>query len=105
MTSGALISIEIVFADATKQELLKLNVPVGTTVAEAISFSLLAELFPEQDFNKLPTGIWGKPVARQRRVAEGDRIELYRPLAIDPRQARRSLAAEGKSMGMPRRSR
>ena len=44
-------------------------------------------------------GIWGRLVNRDQTLEDGDRVEIYRPLEIDPRETRRRLAAEGKTMG------
>lgn len=74
---------------ADKQELQVVELPDGSTVAAAIEKSRLARQFPDIDFDKLQTGVWGKPTARGHVVREGDRIELYRPLEMDPREARR----------------
>lgn len=91
------LSIELAFATPAKQELLTLVVPAGTTVALAIELSGIAARFAEENLPELQAGIWGKPVDRQHRLQNGDRIELYRPLAIDPREARRLRARAGKS--------
>ena len=93
------MNIEVAFALAERQELIGLEVPSGTTVEMAIDQSGIAALFPEQDLSACQTGIWGKPVPRDRLLKDGDRVELYRPLKIDPREARRKLAALGQSMG------
>ena len=100
MTSDGHVEIELVYGTAQSQALLRISVPKDSTVLEAIEYSGLAEMFPDADFRKLPVGIWGRVVDRKRPVADGDRIELYRPLRMDPRDARRQLAAEGKSMGI-----
>jgi len=84
--------VEVVFAMAEKQELLVIEVPEGSTVAAAIERSRLAGQFPDIDFDTLQAGVWGKPAARGHVVREGDRIELYRPLEMDPRDARRLKA-------------
>ena len=84
--------VEIVHALPDRQLLLSLDVADGATVADVIAISGLAERFPEVDFDALQAGIWGQPVARDRRVGEGDRVELYRPLEIDPKEARRLKA-------------
>jgi len=82
--------VEVVFALADKQELLVVELPDGSTVAAAIEMSRLARQFP--DIDTLQAGVWGKPTARGHVVREGDRIELYRPLEMDPRDARRLKA-------------
>jgi putative ubiquitin-RnfH superfamily antitoxin RatB of RatAB toxin-antitoxin module len=81
--------VELVFALPERQELLEVAVEEGATVADVIAKSDLARRFPGHDLGGLQVGIWGKVVARDRVVREGDRVELYRPLEIDPKEARR----------------
>jgi putative ubiquitin-RnfH superfamily antitoxin RatB of RatAB toxin-antitoxin module len=96
------ISIEIVYAIATRQVLLEMSVRQGTTIGQAIERSAIADMLPGENLSGLPVGVWGKLADRHQLAVAGDRIELYRPLLIDPREARRSLAAEGRSMGPAR---
>ena len=93
------IAVELVYGTAERQVLLEYRVPEGTTLGEAIELSGIADSFAGTDFTTLEAGIWGKPCSRSHRLAAGDRIELYRPLKMDPRDARRELAAAGRSMG------
>jgi putative ubiquitin-RnfH superfamily antitoxin RatB of RatAB toxin-antitoxin module len=93
------ITVELAYGTTEQQVLLTLQVPAGTTVGQAIEQSTLQALFGNEDLSGYPTGVWGKLVARERELIQGDRIELYRPLAINPRDARRVLAAAGKTMG------
>lgn len=81
--------VEVVFALCERQELIETEVEEGATVADVIAVSNLSRVFPEVDFGALQAGIWGKPVARDKPVRDGDRVELYRPLEIDPKEARR----------------
>lgn len=81
--------VEIVFALPEQQELFEVVVEEGATVADVIAKSQLSGRFPGQDFGALQAGIWGEIVARDQVVREGDRVELYRPLEIDPKEARR----------------
>lgn len=99
MTGKATIEVEVVYARPQRQELITLTVPDGTTVAGAIAASGIEARFPDEDLTRLPTGIWGRRAERGRRLADGDRVEIYRPLRMDPREARRRLAAHGKAMG------
>ena len=99
MAEEKLLSVELVFGTAREQVLLKVVVAEGSTIGDAIGASHIQGLFPDDDLTSLSVGIWGKPADRNRRVRDGDRIELYRPLQMDPRDARRKLAAVGKSMG------
>lgn len=84
--------VEVVFALPDRQELLVVELPDGATVGAAIEQSRLARQFPEIDIDALQAGVWGKPATRDHVVGEGDRIELYRPLEMDPRDARRLKA-------------
>ena len=95
------VNIEIVFALPDRQELIALTVDSGTTVEVAIALSAIADKFPDEDIAGFQTGIWGRPVDREHPMAHGDRLELYRPLRMDPRDARRKLALSGSSMGQP----
>jgi putative ubiquitin-RnfH superfamily antitoxin RatB of RatAB toxin-antitoxin module len=90
------VSVEVVLATREQQVLLALSIDEGATVADVIAASAMALRFPELALDEMPAGIWGKPVPRDRVVKDGDRVELYRPLEIDPREARRQRAlAEG----------
>ena len=97
------MQIEVVYALPDRQALIRLELPAGATVAEAVAASGLAERFPQAAIETCRTGIWGKIVERDHLLADGDRVELYRPLEIDPREARRRLAEKGRSMGAPAR--
>lgn len=99
MVPPDVIAVEVVFAHSDRQLLLKLTVKPATTVAQAIAQSALAGEFPGVDFAACTVGIWGKIVSLEQPVREGDRIEVYRPLLIDPREARRQLAEHGQFMG------
>ena len=89
------IAVEVVYALADRQKLLRLSVPRGTTVREAAERSGIAELFPGLDLAAAPMGIFGKAVARpeERVLEEGERVEIYRPLIADPKEVRKQRAA------------
>jgi len=93
------VEIEVVLALAERQVLLNVAVPQGTTVMDAIDQSGIATEFPDLDLGSLKVGVWGKVVQRSRPVREGERIEIYRPLPLDPRRARRKMAVAGGFMG------
>jgi putative ubiquitin-RnfH superfamily antitoxin RatB of RatAB toxin-antitoxin module len=85
------IEVEVAYAEPARQFLRRITLPNGATVADAIAASGLAAEFAI-DVSGLPAGIWSKPVSRDARLANGDRVELYRPLATDPKEARRRRA-------------
>lgn len=93
------IRVEVVFALPERQELVGLELPDGATVADALEASGMAAKFPGHDLTSCAIGVWGHVVDRGHRLRDGDRVELYRPLCIDPQEARRQLAAKGESMG------
>ncbi len=99
MSCADKVTIEVVLAIAERQVLREVAVPAGATVAEAIARSGIADEFPELEVESLTVGIWGKVVDRSKPVQVGDRIEVYRPLPIDPRDARRQIAVAGGFMG------
>ena len=84
--------VEVVFAVPERQVLRSVELPDGGTVGDAIERSELARDFPEVDLDRLQAGVWGRPVERSRVLIDGERVELYRPLVMDPREARRLKA-------------
>ena len=92
------IKVELVFASPQQQWLTVVSIADGSSVADVIAASGVRQRFPEVDIDALATGVWAKLVDRQQRVVAGDRVELYRELEIDPREARRQLALVGQTM-------
>ncbi len=92
------VRVEVVFATPERQQLMSLSLEPGSTVSDAILKSRMSEHFPAQDLSAFEVGIWGRVVARDQVLADGDRVEIYRPLEIEPREARRQLAAAGQTM-------
>ncbi len=93
------ITVEVVFGIAEKQQLATITLPSGATVADAIVQGSIAHEFPEHDLHALSVGVWGHEVTRECVLSDGDRVEIYRPLKMDPREARRHLALAGQTMG------
>ena len=91
-------SVEVCFAEPEAQSLLTVQLDPGATVARAIAASGVAAGHPRFNFDHLAVGIWGRIVERSQRLNPGDRVEIYRELCIDPREARRQLAVSGKTM-------
>lgn len=93
----ALLPIEIAYALPNEQFLLTMAVKPGTTIAEAIAQSPLLEKVPGLKIETLVVGVFSKRRALTDLVAAGDRIEIYRPLIIDPKTARRQRAKKRKT--------
>ena len=89
-----MLEIEIVYGLADRQVLKSMTVAEGTTVREAALKSGLGVEFPELDLQQAPLGIFGKVVKDETVLRDGDRIEVYRPLLIDPKEARRKRAGQ-----------
>jgi putative ubiquitin-RnfH superfamily antitoxin RatB of RatAB toxin-antitoxin module len=88
------ISVGIVFAAPESQMLVELRLAPGATVAEAIAASGLIDTFPEHALNELPVGIWGRLTEAGQVLQDGDRVEIYRQLLVDPMESRRLKASE-----------
>lgn len=73
---------------------LQVNVAAGTTLAQAVAQSGLAQQVPALAIPECRTGIWGKLRPPDTVVKHADRIELYRPLQADPKESRRRRAKE-----------
>lgn len=83
------ISVEIVWATPERQVLVELQVARGSSVEAVIEQSGFYERFDGEGLRSADVGIWGQVVPRTHAVSDGDRIEIYRPLLMDPREARR----------------
>ncbi|SES70000.1 hypothetical protein SAMN05216326_10265 [Nitrosomonas marina] len=83
------IEVEIVYALPESQYLRTLQVPVGATVEQVIRLSGITDQFPDIDLNKNRLGIYSKFVDLDTVLRPFDRIEIYRSLRIDPKEARR----------------
>jgi putative ubiquitin-RnfH superfamily antitoxin RatB of RatAB toxin-antitoxin module len=87
------IVVEVACATEVKQKVISLQVPEGTPLDRAIALSGIADEFPELDMSTSRVGIFGQFASRDRVLNDGDRVEIYRPLLISPRQARLNRAA------------
>lgn len=92
------IMIEVVYALPQQQTLLKSQLPVGTTVAQAIQASGILTKYPEINLASNKFGIFGKLAKADTVLRDKDRVEIYRPLIADPKEVRRQRAEEGKVM-------
>jgi putative ubiquitin-RnfH superfamily antitoxin RatB of RatAB toxin-antitoxin module len=91
----ARIRVEVVYATRERQLLVALDVEPGCTVGEAIERSGLADRFPGMEVDPKAVGIFSRKVPLDHPLAAGDRVEIYRPLIADPKEARRQRAQRG----------
>ena len=89
-----MIGIELVFVTPDSEVLSTLRLDASATVADAIAASELAASHPQLRFEEMPVGIWGRLVTHRQRLKDGDRVEVYRELEIDPMDARRLRALD-----------
>ena len=88
------ITIEVAYGTAEQQRLYRFRLPANSTARQAALAAPVLNDFPEAQPHTAPLGIFGKAVKDSLR--EGDRVEIYRPLQADPKEARRKRAAQNK---------
>jgi uncharacterized protein len=87
------MEIEIAYATPTNQTIVKIAVAAGTTIQEAILQSDILNLAAiSEPIQNLAVGIFGKQRSLSWELQEGDRVEIYRPLYVDPKTARKIRA-------------
>ena len=86
------IYVEVAYAKPFDQRIVALTVPVGTTVGEAIAVSHILEIYPEIDLSCQKIGIFSREVTLTDVLKKNDRVEIYRCLLTDPKEARRQRA-------------
>ncbi|MCO7190372.1 MULTISPECIES: RnfH family protein [unclassified Pseudoalteromonas] len=94
-----MIQVEVVFALPDKATTLSVDVAEGTSVEQVVLQSGILERCPEIDPTNLSLGIWNRTVKLNHVVRAGDRVEVYRPLIADPKEARRRRAEKAKDEG------
>ena len=88
--SASRVLVTVAFSPATQiVNEVRLRLESGATVGDALQMSGLAQQHPEVALDSLRCGVWGRPCGRDTVLRDGDRVELYRPLQVDPKEARR----------------
>lgn len=82
------MKVEVIYALPDHQELVVIDVSEDTTVQQAVEQSGLLQRYPELAEVPLMLGIFGRKVEGSICLSAGDRVEIYRPLTIDPKKAR-----------------
>ena len=89
-----IVRVEVAYVGPEGQWLVPLELPEGATASDAIERSGLREKLPPERFEPLKLGVFSTTVEPSRVLREGDRVELYRALAVDPKDARRARVAK-----------
>lgn len=99
MANAKSIQIEVAYATPKRQLILPLEVEEGCTMVDAVKLSGICRAFPEIDVENLSLGIFGKgeKTPESKILKAGDRIEIYRPLVADPKEARKRRAEKLKA--------
>lgn len=103
-----MIDVEVAYALAHEQRIIPVHVPVGTTALEAVKFSRIVDAFPDIDPDTASVGIFSRlldgkasPLPQDYVLKAHDRVEIYRPLQLDPMQARLLRAARARKAKKP----
>jgi uncharacterized protein len=99
MSDGGSVEIEVACAWPDKQVVRLLCVPEGTTAREALIRSGLADEFAELDSAAAPLGVFGRVVSDSYVPGAGERVEVYRSLALNPREARKQRELKNAPVG------
>jgi putative ubiquitin-RnfH superfamily antitoxin RatB of RatAB toxin-antitoxin module len=86
------ILVEVAYAEAERQTVVRVELPRNSSVRRAVDLSGIAAELPKGAVDSYPLGVFGNKVAPDRIVQNGDRIEIYRPLLLNPMEARRHRA-------------
>jgi putative ubiquitin-RnfH superfamily antitoxin RatB of RatAB toxin-antitoxin module len=87
------VVVQVVYALPGAQEIVQVELEEGAPVEDAIHASGILAQHPEIDLKTQRIGVWGRPVTLATGVRDRDRVEIYRALSADPKQARRRRAA------------
>lgn len=101
-----LFEVEVAYARPEEQMIVPVRVAPGCTALQAVQDSGILEHFPEIDLEQAKLGVFSKVVARpgEHVLQPGDRVEIYRPLLIDPKEARANRAKKAKAAAAKDRS-
>lgn len=94
-----MITVEVAYALPHEQKVIAVQVEEGSTAYEAVIKSRIAEIFSQIDPENDPMGVFGKAIRdpKTELLKAGDRVEIYRPLIADPKEARARRAAKLKA--------
>lgn len=89
------IVVEVAYATAQKQKIITVETTQQSSLKSVVKISGITQFFDDIDLDNCDLGIFGKMVASNYELVDGDRIEIYRPLIADPKEIRRQRAEQG----------
>jgi putative ubiquitin-RnfH superfamily antitoxin RatB of RatAB toxin-antitoxin module len=96
---SARLSVEVCYALPDAQTLIVVELPAGATVQQALDASGILKRFPSIDLNTQKVGVFGKLKALDTVLADHDRVEIYRPLLVDPKVSRQRRVEKTRKAG------
>jgi putative ubiquitin-RnfH superfamily antitoxin RatB of RatAB toxin-antitoxin module len=96
---SARLSIEVCYALANEQTLIAVDLPEGATVQQAIDASGILQRYPQIDLGTQKFGVFGKLKPLDAVLADHDRVEIYRPLLVDPKLSRQRRVEKTRKAG------
>jgi putative ubiquitin-RnfH superfamily antitoxin RatB of RatAB toxin-antitoxin module len=90
------MKVAVVYATPRRQFWMTVELPDGATVSDAIARSTVLKQFPDVDLGRQKVGLFGKVTTLDAVLSDGDRIEIYRPLTVDPKTVKQKTKP-GKS--------
>jgi putative ubiquitin-RnfH superfamily antitoxin RatB of RatAB toxin-antitoxin module len=97
MDKNEAITVELIYIKPDSQNSLILKIPQGSNISQVIKRSGLLQRFPEIDLAVNKVGIFSKIKPLDYVLNNGDRLEIYRPLLVDPKEARRRRVQKQQS--------
>jgi uncharacterized protein len=96
---SAMLSIEVCYALPNEQVLIPVELPEGATVQQALDASGILQRCPQIDLATQKVGVFGKLKPLDAVLADHDRVEIYRPLIVDPKAARQRRVEKTRKEG------
>ncbi|RKE35444.1 hypothetical protein B0G76_1517 [Paraburkholderia sp. BL23I1N1] len=96
---SARLSIEVCYALANEQTLIAVELPAGATLQQAIEASGILQRYPQIDLGTQKVGVFGKLKPLDTLLADHDRVEIYRPLLVDPKLSRQRRVEKTRKAG------
>ncbi|MFM0205915.1 RnfH family protein [Paraburkholderia sediminicola] len=96
---SARLSIEVCYALANEQTLIAVELPEGATVQQALDASGILQRYPQIDLGTQKVGVFGKLKPLDAVLADHDRVEIYRPLLVDPKLSRQRRVEKTRKAG------
>jgi uncharacterized protein len=94
--SGSKIRVEVIYAEPQRTVAQAFELTAPACIRDVLQLAASASDFAGIDVQNASVGIFGKLAASDQVLADRDRIEIYRPLAIDPKNARRERARQAR---------